>query len=111
MNYQTGNNKYDYNKMINIHSFNYKENTNYNKTKIEQSFENNIQKKEEKFQDDKSLIEFLSGKSNDSYLKKEENRIDKKNRKVTKIKKQYKKNLNIHDKRKNIKFNIKKKDT
>ena len=111
VNYQTGNNKYDYNKMINIHSFNYKENTNYNKTKIEQSFENNIQKKEEKFQDDKSLIEFLSGKSNDSYLKKEENRIDKKNRKVTKIKKQYKKNLNIHDKRKNIKFNIKKKDT
>ena len=107
-NYLNGNTKYDYNNMINIHPFNYKANSSNNKGSIEKLHKEKCKEYGKKYQDDKSLIEFLLGKTNDETPKKEEKQIDKKNKKH--IKKSHKK-MNIHDKRKCIKFNIVKKDT
>ena len=108
LSYLNGYNKYDYNKMINIHPFNFKANSTYNRTVVEKHKEEKTAKAEEKYQDDKSLIEFLSGKSIDESSKKEDN---KKNKKKNKFKKELPKKMNIHDKRKYIKFSIVKKDT
>ncbi len=68
-------------------------------------------KTEEKYQDDKSLFEFLLGNTNDDTPKKQENKKDKRNKTEKKNKNKIHKKMNIHDKRKCIKFNIVKKDT
>ena len=106
-----GNTKYDFNKMINIHPFNFKASSCNNRSVIEPHHEEQCKKTEEKYQDDKSLIEFLLGNTNDDSPKKEENKTDKKNKADKKIKNKTHKKMNIHDKRKCIKFNIVKKDT
>ena len=102
-------NLYDYNNMINIHPFNLQQvNTSHNKAQDKINHEEKNKKKEENHQNDKDLIEFLLGKSNDDSPRKEEKKkaINKKDIKHIK-----KKKLHIHDKRKSIKFNILKKDT
>jgi tau tubulin kinase len=111
LNYLNGNTKYDFNKMINIHPFNFKASSCCNRSAIEPHHEEQCKKTEEKYQDDKSLIEFLLGNTNDDSPKKEENKTDKKNNADKKIKNKIHKKMNIHDKRKCIKFNIVKKDT
>ena len=110
-NYINGNTKYDYNKMINIHPFNFKANPSNNKTIKEKLHEEKYKKTDEKYQDDKSLIEFLSGNKDDNSPKKQKNKIVKNNKKLIKDKNFANKKLTIHDKRKFIKFNIVKKDT
>ena len=102
-------NLYDYNNMINIHPFNLQQvNTSHNKAQDKINHEEKNKKKEENHQNDKDLIEFLLGKSNDDSPRKAEKKkaINKKDIKHIK-----KKKLHIHDKRKSIKFNILKKDT
>ena len=111
LNYLNGNAKYDYNNMINIHPFNSKSNSCYNVTAVDQHLEEKIKKIEKKHQDDKSLIEFLLGKTKDDIPNKGEKKLDKTNKKDIKNKKKLIKKMNIHDKRKCIKFNIVKKDT
>jgi len=101
--------KYDFNHINNIHPFNFKMNPIYNKAQTETSQPEKCKKSEEKHQDDKSLIEFLLGKSGDDPSKdgkKEKKKYANKRKKDNKAKK-----MNIHEKRKNIKFDIVKKDT
>ena len=101
----SNNNKYDYNNMVNILPFNFKEGSLHNNANNEQHNKEKSKKTEDKYQDDKSLIESLLGKPKDDYKKKKENKKNKNN----KIKLHNK--MNIHDKRKAIKFSIVKKDT
>ena len=101
----SNNNKYDYNNMVNILPFNFKEVSFHNNANNEQHNKEKSKKTEDKYQDDKSLIESLLGKPKDDYKKKKENKKNKNN----KIKLHNK--MNIHDKRKAIKFSIVKKDT
>ena len=62
-----------------------------------------------KHQDDKSLIEFLLGKSNDEdESPKKDKKINKNIKETKNIKKT---RMNIHNKRKQIKFSIAKKNT
>ena len=101
--------KYDFNHINNIHPFNFKMNPIYNKAPIETNQPEKCKKSEDKHQDDKSLIEFLLGKSGDDSSKdgkKEKKKYTNKRKKDNKTKK-----MNIHEKRKNIKFDIVKKDT
>ena len=100
----TNNNiNYIYNNNINLQPMNYKTNNSFNQINYIKKPEENKTKKQNKYENDKSLIEFLLGKpSDDSPLKR--------NKKGNKKNSQNKKS-NIHDKRKAIKFNIIKKDT
>ena len=112
MNY-TNNKIYDFHNNINIHPFNYKtfSNNNSNKTPtpVVSHGEEKVKKTKIKYQDDKSLIEFLLGRSKDED---EPSKKDKKNNKNNKDTKNIKKTrINIHNKRKQIKFSIAKKDT
>ena len=110
MNYTNSNTKFDfYNHINNMHPFNFKTFTNNNSNDIPMVThrENKITKTEIKHQDDKSLIEFLLGKSNDD----EPPKKDKKNNKNKETKNIKKKRINIHDKRKEIKFSIAKTNT
>ena len=110
MNYTNSNTKFDfYNHINNMHPFNFKTFTNINSNDIPMvtHSENKITKTEIKHQDDKSLIEFLLGKSNDD----EPPKKDKKNNKNKETKNIKKKRINIHDKRKEIKFSIAKTNT
>ena len=111
MNYTNSNTKFDfYNHINNMHPFNFKTFTNNNSNDIPMvtHSENKITKTEIKHQDDKSLIEFLLGKSNDND---EPPKKDKKNNKNKETKNIKKKRINIHDKRKEIKFSIAKTNT
>ena len=106
MNYINNNRKYDYNNIINLHPLNNKSNINLNQINYIKKPDENIKKKEIKYENDKSLIEFLIGKSKEDSPQKK----IKKNSKNKKRNKKYKK-FNLHDKRKTIKFNLVKKDT
>ena len=111
INYLNGNSKYDYNRMINIHPFNFKANSFYNKANVEPIHEEKVKKTEENYQNDKSLIEFLLGNTNDDSPIKEENKKNKRNKRDIKDKNKIHKKMSIHEKRKCIKFSIEKKDT
>ena len=96
------------NNMVNLHSFKMKP----KEEDSSKNFYNNISnlkieqkgKIEKKYENDKSLIEFLIGKSKDS-PKKVKDKDEKSQKKITKIK------MSLHNKRKNIKFRIVKKET
>ena len=103
------NNKYNYNNMINIHPFSFKGSSFYNNLKIEKHNKEKCKKAEDNCQNDKSLIESLLGKEKEDSEKRKENKKDK-NYKVNNKNKLHKK-MNIHDKRKAIKFSIVKKNT
>ena len=100
---------YDFNNNINIHPYKYQEIEGKDKNK-KNTYNNieginqkilNLEKKE----NDKSLIEFLIGKSRKESPKKEKFKLKKKNDKKCKCKK-----LNLHNRRKNIIFSIVKKE-
>ena len=102
---------YDFNSNINLHPFKYKDRE--EKDKYNKNTNNNIEdinhkvlKFEKKNENDKSLIEFLIGKSRKESPKKEKEKHKLKNKNDKKCK--YRK-LNIHNKRKSIIFNIVKK--
>ena len=117
----SNNNKKNINNNINISYFNEKNNYGKETANIhpykfennEKNFKsqknidlNNITKRKKSFENDKSLIEFLIGKTeNDSPLK-DYNKLVKKSKKEKKPKRK-----NLHDKRKDIKFSIIKKET
>ena len=100
MNYINNARQYDYNYIINIHPMN------YNTNSIFKNPEEKSKKKEIKYENDKSLIEFLIGKSNDDSPQKKAKKESKKNKK-----KIINQKINIHDKRKAIKFSVVKKGT
>jgi hypothetical protein len=110
MNYTNSNTKFDFYNNNNIHPFNFKTFSinNSNNMPIVTHTENKITKTEIKHQDDKSLIEFLLGKSNDDEPPK---KVKKNNKNMKDSKNIKKKRINIHDKRKEIKFTIAKKNT
>ena len=96
------------NNMVNLHSYKIKPkeeesptniNNNLSNSKTEQKVKN-----ERKYENDKSLIEFLIGKPMNDSPKKVKNKDEKKPSNTKKIK------MNIHNKRKNIKFRIVKKE-
>ena len=91
------------NNTFNLQPMNYKTNNTFNQTNSIKKSEEIKTKKQVKYENDKSLIEFLLGKSSDDYPIKKVKKTNKKNSKNKKC--------NIHDKRKAIKFNIIKKDT
>ena len=107
MNYINSNRKYDYNNINNLHPMNYKTNNSINQINYIKKPEENKEKKIVKYENDKSLIEFLLGKVKDDTPKKKNKKESKKNKRNSKNKTP----KNIHDKRKAIKFNIIKKDT
>ena len=72
--------------MINIHPFNFKANSFYNKANVEPIHEEKVKKTEENYQNDKSLIEFLLGNTNDDSPIKEENKKNKRNKRDIKDK-------------------------
>ena len=100
MNYINNARQYDYNNIINLHPMN------YNTNSIFKNPEEKSKKKEIKYENDKSLIEFLIGKSNDDSPQKKAKKESKKNKK-----KIINQKINIHDKRKAIKFSVVKKGT
>ena len=100
MNYINNARQYDYNNIINLHPMNYNTNSNFKNP------EEKSKKKEIKYENDKSLIEFLIGKSNDDSPQKKAKKESKKNKK-----KIINQKINIHDKRKAIKFSVVKKGT
>ena len=111
MNYTNNNTIYGLNNNFNLHPFNYNNfsNNNSNKAPIVSNSEEKNKKTKIEHQDDKSLIEFLLGKSNDE---EEPPKKDKKiNKNIKDSKKIKKTRMNIHNKRKQIKFSIVKKNT
>ena len=112
-NYFSNNNNKKYyncnNNMVNLHSYKMKskeeeesqKNINNNISNLKTEQKGIIEKK---YQNDKSLIEFLIGKSINDSPKKVKNKDEKNHKSTKKIK------MNIHNKRKNIKFRIVKKE-
>ena len=100
---------YNYNNNINIHPFKLnshdnQEYTNNNNNEAQEIHSINKSLNKKKIENDKSLIEFLIGKSENDSPRKNKNKIYK-NKKTKNSK------MNIHHKRKNIKFCIVKKET
>ena len=112
-NYFSNNNNKKYyncnNNMVNLHSYKMKskeeeesqKNINNNISNLKTEQKGIIEKK---YQNDKSLIEFLIGKSINDSPKKVKNKDEKNHKSTKKIK------MNIHNKRKSIKFRIVKKE-
>ena len=104
------NNNIYLNNVVNIHSYKYTNNLEENHEKSEnlQKTQKNEKKIEKKYENDKSLIESLIGRKSESddssSVKSTKKENDKKNKKVKKRK--MKMILNLHNKRKSIKFSI-----
>ena len=111
MNYTNNNTIYGFNNNFNLHPFNYKtfSNNNSNNTPIVSNSEGKNKQTKIKHQDDKSLIEFLLGKSKDE--EESPKKVKKINKNIKDTKNIKKTRLNIHNKRKQIKFSIAKKNT
>ena len=111
MNYTNNNTIYGFNNNFNLHPFNYKtfSNNNSNNTPIVSNSEGKNKLTKIKHQDDKSLIEFLLGKSKDE--EESPKKVKKINKNIKDTKNIKKTRLNIHNKRKQIKFSIAKKNT
>jgi hypothetical protein len=104
------NNNIYLNNVVNIHSYKFTNNIEENHEKSEnlQKTQKNEKKIEKKYENDKSLIESLIGRKSESddssSVKSTKKENDKKNKKAKKRK--MKMILNLHNKRKSIKFSI-----